>query len=209
MSRVLCQQCHRPIKTCICHFTTQITNHISVIILQHPNEVSQTKGSLTLLENSLNKCTVIVGENFSENEQLNQLLTTYNNKIYLLYPHEKAITLALDHKEKNTINNQVNKTINTENACLILIDATWKKAYRIFMLSKNLHSLIKLQLPQGIQSYYAIRKTSVVNGLSTLEACCYALSFLEKDETKYQLLINNFKNFNQFLLTFKHKYNRY
>ena len=205
MSRLLCQQCHRPRKTCICQFTTQITNNISVIILQHPNEVSQTKGSLTLLANSLSKCTVIVGEDFSENEQLNQLLTTYNKKIYLLYPHEKAITLALDHTEKGMINNQVNNTINTENACLILIDATWKKAYRIFMLSKNLHSLTKLQLPQGFKSYYAIRKTSVSNGLSTLEACCYALSLLEKNETKYQLLIEKFKLFNQFLLSFQQR----
>jgi len=203
MSRILCQQCHRPIKTCICQFTTQITNNISVIILQHPNEVSQTKGSLTLLANSLSKCTVIVGEDFSENEQLNQLIATYDQQIYLLYPHDKAITLALEYTAKDTINNQVNNTINTENACLILIDATWKKAYRMFMLSKNLQSLTKLQLPYGFQSHYAIRKTSVSNGLSTLEACCYALSLLEKNETKYQLLIEKFKLFNQFLLSFQ------
>ena len=210
MSRILCQQCYRPKVTCICAFVSKVANTMPVIVLQHPNEVGQSKGSLTLLANSLNHCTVIVGEDFSENTQLNLLLANYREHAYLLYPHEQAITLqkpkAINHITKQqslTINNQTQH----DNACLILIDATWKKAYRMFMLSNNLQQLIKLQLPQGYQSHYLIRKTSVTNGLSTLEACCYALGLIEQDESKYLSLIDKFKEFNHFLLSFRQKIN--
>jgi len=202
MSRLLCPKCHRPLKTCICRFITHISNDIPVIILQHPNEVTQSKGSLTLLANSLSQCTVIIDEDFSQNEQLNQLLAHYKEQAYLLYPHKQAIALSFD-KFNNSAKNQEDKIINNNNICLILIDATWKKAYRMFMLSTNLQQLPKLQLPDGYQSHYKIRKTSVINGLSTLEACCYALSLLEKNKKKYQPVIENFKEFNQFLLSFQ------
>lgn len=195
MSRLLCDCCQRPIKTCICQFIYKVNNCINVIILQHPTEVSQPKGSLTLLVKSLNQCTIIVGENFSENEELKQILVRYKEKAYLLYPHQQAQTLK----------KEINDEINFEATCLILIDATWKKAYRMFMFSENLHQLQKIQLPSGYTSLYKIRKTTIKNGLSTLEACCYALAILEKSETNYQPLIRNFKFFNDFLLSFRQK----
>jgi len=193
MSRLLCDCCQRPMKSCICRFIYNVNNTLKVIVLQHPNEVSQAKGSLTLLANSLNHCTVIVGEDFSENKQLNQLISYYQSNVYLLYPHEQATSLNMFKDNKVDLNN----------ACLLLIDATWKKAYRMFMLSKNLRSLQKIQLPIGYESLYKIRKTTVVNGLSTLEACCYALSIIEQDDIKYLDLIENFKLFNDFLISFR------
>jgi len=208
MSRILCQQCHRPKVTCICAFVSKIVNTVPVIVLQHPHEVKQSKGSLTLLANSLNQCTVIVGEDFSENTQLNQLLAQYRKHAYLLYPHEQAITLQKTTTSTNLVNQPFllkNDESSANPACLILIDATWKKAYRMFMLSNNLQQLTKLQLPQGYQSHYVIRKTSVTNGLSTLEACCYALGLIEQNESKYLSLIDKFKEFNHFLLSFRQK----
>jgi tRNA-uridine aminocarboxypropyltransferase len=196
MSRLLCCHCQRPESTCICRFISQVKNKMPIIVLQHPNEVAQAKGSLTILARSLTQCSVIVGENFSENEQLNQVLSQYDEQAFLLYPHEQALTL-----NSKAIEKQKEKAVN--NGCLILIDATWKKAYRMFMLSKNLHKVQKLQLPPNCTSHYQIRKTSVVNGLSTLEACCYSLALLENNPKKYQSIINGFIAFNQFLLSFR------
>jgi len=199
MTRLLCNNCKRPKKTCICQFITKINNRIKVVVLQHPNEVSQVKGSLTLLAQSLDCCTVIVGENFCDNEQLHQILNRYKTKAYLLYPHEHATILSQEGYSPEAFN------INLDDTCLILIDATWKKAYRMYMLSNILHPLQKIQLPSGYQSLYEVRKTSVKNGLSTLEACCHALELLEQDEKTYKKLISKFKLFNDFLLSFRPK----
>ncbi|PCI63285.1 MAG: hypothetical protein COB35_01445 [Gammaproteobacteria bacterium] len=194
MPRILCQHCHRPQLSCICQFVTKVKNTILVVVLQHPNEVKQSKGTLTLLANSLQNCVVIVDEDFTHNQALNDVLAKYQQNTLLLYPQDDAQTIE---SMKKTMNN------NGEKYCLILIDATWKKAYRMYMLSKNLHSITKLQLPTGYRSLYKIRKTTVTNGLSTLEACCYALSDLEKEPEKYQKLLSNFVGFNEFLLSFR------
>jgi DTW domain-containing protein YfiP len=191
MSRHICSQCKRPQQTCICHLIIPLANTVEVIILQHPNEVNQSKGSLGLLLASLQHCTVIVGENFTFNVSLQKILSTYKDDVYLLYPHQKAETI------------KKNITFLRPPKAIILLDATWKKAYRMYQLSTNLHKLAKLQLPQGLPNYYDIRKTSVRNGLSTLEACCYSLGFLEKSTVKYQPLIKSFIDFNQLLLSFR------
>ena len=93
MSRALCQHCQRPKNACICAFAVNITNDIPVVVLQHPNEVSQSKGTVSLLTQSLTQCEVIVGENFSDCATLLHRLKQYEGNIALLYPSEHATTL--------------------------------------------------------------------------------------------------------------------
>ena len=90
------------------------------------------------------------------------------NEFALLYPDESAKVLdqTLAHKELTH---------------LILIDGTWRKAKKIFMLSKNLHTLPSLKLAPLETSDYRIRKSPSENALSTLEAAVHALQFLEPD----------------------------
>ncbi len=217
MSRILCHVCQRPEKACICSFTCEVNNDIHVVILQHPSEVKQTKGTVALLANSLLHCQVIVGENFSQDEQLAQVLE--NHQAMLLYPSDDALVLseqAIVLPKENT----------TKPPCIIILDGTWKKAYRMFMLSKNLHNLMHICLPESLASAgkYLIRKVAKKNALSSLEACCYALALLEKElksraniatlsQTEsanvtednagnYQELLIKFAQFNQFQLSF-------
>jgi len=189
-----------------------------VVILQHPNEVNHSKGTATLLTKSLQRCQIIVGENFNDNVELSQVLSQYH--AMLLYPSDKSTVLSLDSGHKN-------KRKNTAKAlCLIILDGTWKKAYRMFMLSKNLQSLPQVCLPDSLANsgQYLIRKVAKENALSSLEACCYALALLENaDESnrenstkgsekhltlhRYQPLLNNFAQFNQFQLSFRQNKN--
>jgi len=209
MHRVLCQQCQRPEKACICAFAVNIDNKIPVIVLQHPNEVKQSKGTVSLLQQSLANVEVIVGEVFDDCEVLNQCLSRYEGKIALLYPSEQAIELSFtpaNTANNNTIVTSVD-TENTENQlneikCIILLDGTWKKSYRMFMLNPCLHKIKHIVLPQGITSLYQIRKTKKDNALSSLEACCHALARLENKPEKYQPLLSHFVKFNQFQQSF-------
>jgi DTW domain-containing protein YfiP len=163
----------------------------------HPKEVNQAKGTLPLLINSLTHSQVIIGEDFTNNDELNELLQHYGEQIALLYPSEQAEKLHTVNEGKSQCK------------CLILLDATWKKAYRMYQLSSNLHTIKHFSLPEHLTGQYKIRKTMKKNALSTLEACCYALNVLEQDNKKLitanEKLLNKFDQFNQFQLSYRPK----
>ena len=216
MARDLCLQCQRPTKACICAFICKIDNKTPVLVLQHPSEVKQSKGTVALLQRSLNACQVIVGEDFSENSEVNNILAKHH--ALLLYPSEQAKELSL------VIGNLKQKHAEIKHhkpLLLIILDGTWKKAYRMYMLSKNLQPLISVCLPDYLANngQYLIRKVAKKNALSSLEATCYALALLE-DELNYltktpnknlqvvdcgfyQPLLNKFVQFNQFHFSFR------
>jgi len=219
MARNLCLQCHRPTKACICSFICNVDNKISVLVLQHPSEVKQTKGTVALLQRSLSACQVLVGEDFSENTELIKILEQH--QALLLYPGEQAQELS------SIVNNNELKHVQSSNKkplLLIILDGTWKKAYRMFMLSKNLQTLTQVCLPELLANNgkYIIRKVAKKNALSSLEATCYALALLEGElvcsftdkmllDNKeqiidcgcYQPILNKFSQFNQFQLSFR------
>jgi DTW domain-containing protein YfiP len=193
MTRAYCLQCERPEKSCLCHLVTPVENNIHVVILQHPLEVKQSKGSITLLHQSLKNSQVIVGENFTDNLEVQALLKHFNHQCAVLYPSDNAVVLNVG--SKNIVLPK----------CLFILDGTWKKTYKMFMTNSWLQQLPHFTLADGIVGQYKIRKTTKKNALSSLEACCYALSALEHEnggEKKYQLLLNSFVKFNHFQLSF-------
>ena len=202
MSRAICQQCHRPEKACICAFVSRVDNQINVVVLQHPSEVKQSKGTVTLLQQSLSQCEVIVGESFEDNKQLNRLLSQYGEQIALLYPSEQALAVDFSKPRGHDVNDK--KVITADNGvkCIVILDGTWKKAYRMFMLNPCLHHIKHLTLPAGIESLYDIRKTKKDNALSSLEACCHILARLENKPEKFQAVLDGFVKFNQFQQSF-------
>jgi len=86
--------------------------------------------------------------------------------------------------------------------CIILLDGTWKKAFRLYMMNQYLHYIPHLILPEGITCRYTIRSTQKKGALSTLEACSHALAILENDDSRYESLLMNFDLFNQMYLSF-------
>lgn len=193
MKRNICNTCHKPKIACICSFITPTANEVTVVILQHPKEVNHAKGTANLLLKSLRNCHVIVGESFNDNQKLQKLLEESQGQTYLLYPSDDA----------QVIGENVSQSTITNASCLILLDATWRKAYKMFQLSPVIQALPHLKLNDGIVGLYDIRRTSKEGALSTLEACCHALSAIESDSEKYQPLLNSFVQFNHFQLSFR------
>lgn len=193
MTRAYCLQCERPEKSCLCHLVTLVDNDIHIVILQHPLEVKQSKGSVTLLHQSLKNSQVIVGENFTDNIEVQRLLEHYHQQCAVLYPANDAVVLS------------VNNSNITTPKCLFILDGTWKKAYKMFMSNTWLQQLPHFTLENDIVGQYRIRKTTKKHALSSLEACCYALSVLEHQrdgENKYQAVLASFVEFNHFQLSF-------
>lgn len=192
MSRPYCSSCQRPQVSCICHLIYPTKNKVHVVILQHPHEEKQTKGTVKLLSNSLSSCQVFIGEDFTHHNGLLDNLIKYKNKIALLYPSKDAELVKSNSKSK----------LNENIQCIILLDGTWKKAYRLYMMNKVLHNIPHCILPEDIDGEYHIRKTQIKGALSTLEACCHGLAIMEADSQKYVGLLNQFKKFNQMQLAF-------
>lgn len=192
MYRNYCTLCHRPEVACICNCVYRQKNTVHVVILQHPSEVNKSKGSVDLLALSLQSCQVIIGENFDGCEAFHSVLTQYKDHVALLYPSDKAF--AIDCSKTLPVQSSIK--------CLILLDGTWKKAYRLYMMNKILDSLPHIALSAEIKGHYLIRKTNKKAALSTLEACCYALAVIDNEPLKYQKIIEGFIQFNQQYLTF-------
>ncbi|WP_211453239.1 tRNA-uridine aminocarboxypropyltransferase [Collimonas antrihumi] len=192
IKRLSCPKCLRPQRTCICHWITPTENAVEVLIMQHPLEVGNAKGSVRLLELSLQRSEVIVGEVFAEPAMQALLQTPGAKYTILLYPdspEDKGLNLATPP--------QLDPALLRDPAQvrLIVLDGTWRKSRKMLYLNPLLQQLPRLSLSNTPTSRYMIRKAHSPGQLSTLEATCYALMQLEQNEGKYQPLLTAFSGF--------------
>lgn len=194
--RQSCETCLRPLKTCICKHVQHVENLVSVVILQHPQEVHEVKNSVRLLHLCLKNSQLEIGESFGD-EFFLQLQT---NKYYdlLLYPDtpdEKSLGIIpppeIDSWRLN-IDSNINKLSNIR---LWILDATWRKSRKMLYLNPALQAMPRLSLHNCPPSIYTIRKAHSENQLSSLEASCYALQQLEANSVDYSPVLNAFAAF--------------
>ena len=169
-----CLQCLKTKKACICEWITPISTEVELIILQHPTEAKRPLGTAKILSLSLVNCRTFIGENFTDHTELNTLLADekYQHQVLFLDGTSQAISSSSNQtKQKQRV---------------ILLDGTWKKAYKMWQLSTNLHSLPKVHLDTELSGNYRVRKAPKDNALSTAEAGYHVLSQLDSEsaETK-------------------------
>ncbi len=187
MSRY-CSQCGKSHKACICSWIVPLESEVELIILQHSSEEHRPLGTARILKLSLNNCICLVGEDFSQDNTLNNLLTDNRYQHLILYPSEQSICLSELAEDERC---------NRKKTRLILLDGTWKKAYKMWQLSRNLHSLPTVKLPKNLHGGYTIRKAPSENSLSTVEAGFHALSLLEPNND-FTPLLTAFENMIEF-----------
>ncbi|MFZ6863593.1 tRNA-uridine aminocarboxypropyltransferase [Undibacterium sp. Ji67W] len=198
-SRPTCTQCQRPLTNCICQWVKPIANQTEVLILQHPLEVNNAKGSARLLDLCLQSSQIITGEEFVTDELLSAL-----HAPPLRNPYSKSLQAVLLYPDTNE--NQAADLITTalptlqENPApdgvrLVILDATWRKSRKMLYLNPVLQTLPRLSLTSMPPSHYRIRKAHKPDQLSSLEATAYALMRLESDEDKFLPLLQAFDGF--------------
>ncbi|HAS6347800.1 DTW domain-containing protein [Vibrio sp. IRLE0018] len=169
MSRY-CSQCGKAKKACICQWIESLASDVELIILQHPSEELRPLGTARILDLSLESCQLLIGEDFSTHSLLNQLLADDRYQHWLLFPSEQAVEVE-EVARSLTANGKVPR--------IILLDGTWKKAYKMWQVSENLQGLPCVKLPQGLSGNYRIRKSPSENALSTVEAGFHILRYLQ------------------------------
>lgn len=188
--RALCAACLRPQRTCICHWVRALPNQVEVLILQHPMEVDNAKGSARLLHLSLANSRLEVGEAF-EQARLQALLSPERRNV-LLYPDTEDASLGLA-KPQPFDPAWLNEPLPPLR--LVVLDGTWRKSRKMLYLNPLLQTLPRLPLRDTPASHYLIRKAHLPDQLSTLEATVYALVQLENDINKFDPLIEAFDGF--------------
>ncbi|PNI03162.1 tRNA-uridine aminocarboxypropyltransferase [Vibrio diazotrophicus] len=175
MSRY-CSQCGKARKACICDNIVALDSQVELIILQHPTEEHRPMGTVRILSLSLANSRLLVGEDFREHGELNQLLAEPDVEHFVLYPSDVSLSAA-------DVALPIEKKIR-----IILLDGTWKKAFKMWQLNTQLHHLPCLHLPEDLKGNYRIRKAPSENALSTVEAGFHVLSMMQPEKDFSPLL---------------------
>ena len=195
-ARRRCATCQRPLSSCLCGWICPTTQALPVLVLQHPAEQAHAKGSVRLLQLSLQPCQVEVGERFDPMALARWLAapaegsatatppaTATPLQSLLLYPVEPgdpaaaALSLPLSHPARWR---------------LVLLDGSWRQTRQMLRLNPLLQSLPRWALPAPPPSRYAIRRAQRPEQRSTLEAACLALAALQGDAERFAPLLAAF-----------------
>lgn len=201
-----CAGCQRPLSTCLCRWACPTTAAMPVLVLQHPGEQLQAKGSVRLLQLSLQPCQVEVGERFDPAALAGWLAAPLADRAgastapacaaaqvavtapgsmrsLLLYPlapgDPSAAALTLPLPEPAAWR-------------LVLLDGTWRQTRQMLRLNPLLQTLPRWALPAPPPSRYAIRRAQRPEQRSTLEAACLALAALQGDAQRCAPLLAAF-----------------
>jgi DTW domain-containing protein YfiP len=176
--RAICATCLRPQPTCICQWIAPLATRVEVLVLQHPLEVSNAKGSARLLHLSLPGSLLVVGETFDQ-RTLSGLLHQGGRTPVLLYPDAidaGATPLPAPPPLDSALLAQPSALR------LVVLDGTWRKSRKMLYLNPPLQTLPRLALQGMPASHYRIRKAHAPDQLSTLEATAYALMRMDGGE---------------------------
>jgi DTW domain-containing protein YfiP len=187
--RLACTNCLRPQSACICRWVTPVTLDVEVLILQHPLEVANPKGSARLLHLSLPRSRLLTGEVFEAAAWQPAGDTRHNILLYPDLPSDRGAGLP----EPPALTSGLLKDI--AQLRLIVLDGTWRKSRKLLHLNPALQRLPRLSLQDMPASGYRIRRAHRPDQLSTLEAVCAALAQLDGDARALQSLLQAFDGF--------------
>ena len=199
-SRPRCPACLRPHSACICRWATPVAHRTEVLILQHPLEVHEAKGTARLLHLSLPHSRMVTGERFDASA-LQPLLTAPFGATDAATAPRQALLLYPEAPQDATLGIATPPPLNPawlqspERLRLVVLDGTWRKSRKMLHLNPVLQTLPRLALRDRPPSNYRIRKAHLPDQLSTLEATCAALGQLEGGDAPFEPLLQAFDGF--------------
>jgi DTW domain-containing protein YfiP len=153
-----------------------IDSVIEFVILQHPTEVFQSKGTGRLLHLCMKNSQILVGETFDETQRA-EIVGDASKQCVLLFP--KTPNDKLPEVQAGI------ESSSREKRRVILLDGTWRKARKMLKLNPWLEALPRIDLPPT-ESLYRIRKAQKPGQLSTLEAAYWTMK--QAGEEPHELL---------------------
>jgi DTW domain-containing protein YfiP len=167
--RQICLTCGYPQNTCLCAWINPITSPLNIIILQHPKETKHAKNTVKLLTLGLKNITVLQGDMPEDWAELAQKVYIQPQNYCLFYPHEQSNSV------ESIYSTEQKERYFPENRNVIFIDASWRKALKIWHLNPWLQECNSWHFANPPDNQYHIRRTTQKSSLSTLESVAYVL----------------------------------
>ena len=184
--RPVCPRCVLPVPACLCRWITPTANRVPLLVLQHPQEVDQAKGSVRLLRLSLAHCHCAAVESIDAPGLTARLAAAAGHRP----PACAAPVLLFPGGDPG--DDPGTDPWPLVAGPLVLLDGTWRQARRLLHASPVLQALPRWALPTPPPARYTIRRAQRPEQRSSLEAACLALGLLEDRPAHYQPLLAAF-----------------
>lgn len=171
--RMKCRKCLQPDFSCFCEWLKPVDPHIHFVILTHPVEFRRRIATGRLSHLSLLNSTLLVGEDFSQNDKLNDILDNPNFYRVMLYPGRQSVNLTpMSTAEKQ------NLIPSRKKLAVVVIDGTWGTARRMVRLSQNIKALPRICFFPPTPSNFRVRRQPRPECYSTIEAIHHTIDLL-------------------------------
>jgi DTW domain-containing protein YfiP len=154
--------------------------------LQHKSEAKHGKNTGRLLSLGLTNAQVLQGETALDFAPLAKAVTDDPAAYRLCYPNPHSVAIETIHQNRSSA------TALALPQQVIFIDASWRKALKMWYLNPWLQQINSWHFADPPTNQYHIRQTSQDNSLSTLESVAYVLQQTSKTDCSslYDLLLN-------------------
>lgn len=172
-----CKNCQVNNHFCVCSFIKPFEIQTNVSLIVHVRELKLTSNTAQFAEKMLpERANIVIRGRMNEVFDSAPTLTREGRPLFL-YPHEDAMELNEDFKEKFPGPYH-----------LIIPDGNWQQARKVRQREEGFSTLPAVKLPPGIISEYGLRKAIHPEWVSTYEAMSHALGILEGEHVRDQLL---------------------
>lgn len=185
-----CSKCGLPIITCICKSIKEVETKAKFVILSSEKELYRNTNTANLLKQINTKSTEIII--WKRGEISSSILSYINNDIYNVY-----LVFPIMNKEMEIRKVKYNKDNHTP--VFIIVDGTWREAWKIIRKSDYLKNLPILSLETNRLSKFTLRRGQEEGNLCTIEAAMELLKINDEDILSEE--IN--KGFELFLKSYK------
>lgn len=187
-----CARCLKPVALCVCDGISVIDNHVSVLILQHPQEQDRTLGTARLTTLHFKNAMLKIGLSWPSLSKVLGRTVDPARWAVLYLGSSKAAELAPDRDivvvdRKGAIDrHQSLRDIDG----VILLDGTWSQAKALWWRNAWMLKCRRVILgPQRPSRYGKLRREPRRDGLATIEAAAMLVARVEgKPEIETALL---------------------
>ena len=188
-----CENCLKPHNVCFCSIKPEITTHLKVVILQHPQEPKELLSTIPLISCVLKNAEIKIGLSWANFKKVVEATESPGDwgVVYLgsgiKFPDGKKIynlpVVNFVDKKGQLRSSSEQAQLKKQLKGLILLDGTWAQAKTLWWRNPWLLKLSRVILsPQVPSEYGKIRREPKKECLSTLESVALSLEFF--DETK-------------------------
>lgn len=175
--RQLCVACRQPDTVCYCSHIKAFDPTIKFVILIHPIEERRRIATGRMSHLCLKNSELIVGQDFTDNERVNEILDDVSLSPIILYPGRNSINLTTS----TSISARPRLFKPGKTPVVFVVDGTWATARKMVRQSKNLTSLAKVCFTPPAPSRFRVRKQPHKECYSTIEAIHHTIELIGND----------------------------